>query len=482
MTTSTAPATTRPIGRPLMDPPAPDLSAQELPSVTVTRLRETFATGRTRSLAWRERQLQQLLTMLETEEAAIAKALGEDLDRFPGAAWSADIATTRIEVRDALKNFRKWARRERHLLPFSTWPSRGFIEREPLGTVLVIGAWNFPFYLTLGPLVGALAAGNAVVVKPSELAPASSRTIKDLVEKYLDTDAVAVVEGGVEVTQALLAQGFDHCLFTGSPQTGKKIMEAASATLTPVTLELGGKSPAIVTADADLDVAARRIVWSKLANSGQTCITTDYVIVDRAVQKPFLEKLLATVTAFTEERPDGQPVINRRQYDRLLALIQADHGGQVIAGGTVDDERCLIDFTVILDPSPDSAVLAEEIFGPILPIVTVESLDGAIAHVGRGPKPLAAYLFSGNRNDHARVVRDVSAGGIVINHALLHCLSPQLPFGGVGNSGMGSYHGKWGFDTFSHLKSVVRTWTRPDIPLLYPPHTEAKARIIRKVL
>ncbi|MFI5627032.1 aldehyde dehydrogenase family protein [Nocardioides sp. NPDC051685] len=482
MTISTAPSTMRPSGHVLQDPPAPELDDQEPVTTTVARLRSAFATGRTRDFAWRERQLRAMLAMLENEEAAIAAALGEDLDRFPGAAWSADIATTRIEVRDALKNFRKWARRERHLLPLSTWPSRGFIEREPLGTVLVIGAWNFPFYLTLGPLVGALAAGNAVVVKPSELAPASSRTIKDLVAKYLDTDAVAVVEGGVEVTQELLAQGFDHCLFTGSPQTGKKIMEAAAATLTPVTLELGGKSPAIVTASANLDVAARRIIWSKLANSGQTCITTDYVIVERSVQKEFLEKLLATVEAFTEERPDGQPVINRRQFGRLTGLLSADHGGRIIAGGGADDQRCLIDFTVVLDPAHESPLMSEEIFGPILPVITVDSLDDAIASVKRGPKPLAAYLFSNSRSDHERVVRDVSAGGVVINHALLHCMSPQLPFGGVGNSGMGSYHGKWGFDTFSHLKSVVRAWARPDIPLLYPPHTEAKARIVRKVL
>ncbi|KRC54181.1 aldehyde dehydrogenase [Nocardioides sp. Root79] len=458
------------------------MSAQEPPAKTVARLRDTFATGRTRGFAWRERQLKRFLEMLEAEEAAIAKALAEDLDRFPGAAWSADVATTRIEVRDSLKNFRKWARRERHLLPFATWPSRGFIEREPLGTVLVIGAWNFPFYLTLGPLAGALAAGNTVVVKPSELAPASSRTIKELLEKYLDPDAVAVVEGGVEVTQELLAQGFDHCLFTGSPQTGKKIMEAAAATLTPVTLELGGKSPAIVTANADLDVAARRIVWSKLTNSGQTCITTDYVIVERAVQKPFLDKLLATVKSFTEDRPDGQPIINRRQYERLVGLLRDDHGGTVVTGGGTDEERCLIDQTVILDPSAESAVMSDEIFGPILPVITVDSLNAAIAYVKRGPKPLAAYLFSASRHDHEQVVEQLSAGGIVINHALLHCLSPQLPFGGVGNSGMGSYHGKWGFDTFSHLKPVVRTWTRPDVPLLYPPHTEAKARIIRKVL
>jgi aldehyde dehydrogenase (NAD+) len=462
--------------------PEPDLTDQEPPETTVARLRSTFASGRTRGLDWRERQLRGLLNLLEREEDVIAGSLAADLDRFPGAAWSADIATTRIEVRDALRNFRKWARRERHLLPLATWPSRGFIEREPLGTVLVIGAWNFPYYLTLGPLVGAIAAGNTVVVKPSELAPASSRVIKVLLEKYLDRDAIAVVEGGVEITQTLLAQGFDHCLFTGSPQTGKKIMAAAAATLTPVTLELGGKSPAIVTARADLDVAARRIVWSKLTNSGQTCITTDYVIVERAVRDRFLAKLTDTIKAFTEDRPDGQPVINRRHFDRLVGLIEDNHGGTVLVGGGHDRDRCLMDQTVIVDPSPGSALMRDEIFGPILPVITVESLDEGIDYIRRGPKPLAAYLFSADRGEHRRAVAGISAGGLVINHALLHCLSPQLPFGGIGNSGMGAYHGKWGFDTFSHLKSVVRTWTRPDIPLLYPPHTEAKSKIIRRVL
>jgi aldehyde dehydrogenase (NAD+) len=479
---TTPPPTSRPAGVRHEENPPVDTSGQERPEDTVARLRKTFSTGRTRDLDWRENQLRALSRLLANEEGTIAEALAKDLDRMPGSAWSADIATTSIEVNDAIKNLRKWAKRQRTILSSFTWPSRGFIEPEPLGTVLIIGAWNFPFYLTLGPLVGALAAGNTVIIKPSELASASSRVIADLIGRYLENDAVAVVQGGVEETQALIATGMDHILFTGSPQTGKKIMASAAETLTPVTLELGGKSPAIVTRSADLDVAARRIVWSKLANSGQTCITTDYVIVEDAVKDELALKIVDTVARFIVERPNGQPVIGRRHYERLWGMLQEDHGGTVLAGGRSDEERCLIDFTVVLDPSLEATIMQEEIFGPLLPIVSVGSLNEAIALVASRPKPLAAYLFSSDRSEHEAAVESISSGGLVINHALLHCMTPQLPFGGVGNSGMGVYHGKYGFDTFSHLKPVVRAWTTPDVDLLYPPHTERKGKILRKVL
>jgi aldehyde dehydrogenase (NAD+) len=460
----------------------------ETPAVTpttdvadlVARMRSSYRTGRTRSIRWRQEQLDALVRMLSEQEKAICDALADDLGRSAGESWLTDIAGTVMEARYARKRLAKWARDERVTLPLSTLPARGTIRREPLGTVLIIGAWNYPFYLTLGPLVGAIAAGNTVVIKPSELAPKSSSVLAELVARYLDPAAVTVVEGDAATTQALLAEGFDHCLFTGSAQTGKRIMEAAAQTLTPVTLELGGKSPIIVTADANVEVAARRIAWAKLTNSGQTCITTDYVLVELPVRDKLLDALAATIREFRkDEQETGQPIVNQGHHTRLVGLLEG-HGGTIVCGGRTDADGITIEPTVIADPDPDSPLMQEEIFGPLLPVITVASVEEAIDFVGRRPKPLAAYVFTSNAGTRRKIVDSISAGGMVINHIGLHCLSPQLPFGGVGMSGMGSYHGRWGFETFSHRKAVVRKWARPDPSLLYPPLTAAKLKVLRR--
>jgi aldehyde dehydrogenase (NAD+) len=467
-------------GRPLSV--AETSTTDHLVASTVDRMRRTFREGRTRDISWRLRQLDGLLTMLAAEEKAIAEALADDLGRSAGESWLTDIAGIAMEARHTKKHLRKWMRDEHVRLPMSTLPSRGWVRREPLGTVLIIGAWNYPFYLTLGPLVGALAGGNTVVIKPSELAPASAALLARLVPKYLDPEAVSVVEGDASRTQALLAQGFDHCLFTGSAQTGKKIMAAAAETLTPVTLELGGKSPIIVAADANIDVAARRIAWAKLTNSGQTCITTDYVLVELPVRDALLAALTKTMAEFRRgESEFGQPIVNQGHHTRLVGLLQ-DHGGSIVCGGRTDEDGITIEPTVIADPDPSSDVMQEEIFGPILPVITVASIDEAINFITARPKPLAAYLFTSSAATRTKVVDRVSAGGMVINHVGLHCLSPELPFGGVGQSGMGSYHGRWGFETFSHRKAVVRKWALPDPSLLYPPLTPRKLKILRRVL
>ncbi|MGX9789061.1 aldehyde dehydrogenase family protein [Mycobacterium sp. MMS18-G62] len=452
----------------------------DIPDV-VRRLRETFATGRTKSVDWRKGQLQALEKLMLDNEAAIADALNTDLGRTPFEAWLADIASTAGEAKDAAKNVRKWMRRKYRLLEMSQLPGRGWVEYEPYGTVLVIGAWNFPFVLTLGPAVGAIAAGNTVVLKPSEVCPASSALMAELVPRYLDNDAIAVVEGDGSVSQELIAQGFDHICFTGGTEIGRKVYEGAAPHLTPVTLELGGKSPVIVSADADLDVAAKRIAWTKLINSGQICIAPDYVLADAKIRDELVDKIKEAVTTFESQNPDGKRIVNERHFDRLTASLAATKGDVVIGGGS-DASKMSIQPTVVVDPDPAEPLMTDEIFGPILPVMTVQSIDDAIGFVNSRPKPLAAYLFTKTKSIRERVIKEVSAGGMVINHLLFQFSTNKLPFGGVGPSGMGAYHGKFGFEQFSHRKSVMTKPTRPDLgAFIYPPYTEKAWKLARRL-
>jgi aldehyde dehydrogenase (NAD+) len=448
---------------------------------TVRRLRETFKTGRTRSVEWRKQQLQALEKMMVENEGALMEALEKDLGRSPFEAWLADIASTAGEAKDAAKNVKKWMRRRYRLLEMSQLPGRGWVEYEPYGTVLVIGAWNFPFVLTLGPAVGAIAAGNTVVLKPSEVCPSSSAMMAELVPKYLDPDAIAVIEGDGAVSQELIAQGFDHICFTGGTEIGRKVYEGAAPHLTPVTLELGGKSPVIVAADADIDVAAKRIAWTKLINSGQICIAPDYVIADAKIRDELVDKIKAAVTTFESQNPGGKRIVNERHFDRLTASLAATKGDVVIGGGS-DPSKISIQPTVVVDPDPAEPLMTDEIFGPILPIMTVQSLDDAIGFVNSRPKPLAAYLFTKTKSIRERVIKEVPAGGMVINHLLFQFSTNKLPFGGVGPSGMGAYHGKFGFEQFSHRKTVMTKPTRPDVgAFIYPPYTEKAFKLARRL-
>ncbi|WP_285030208.1 aldehyde dehydrogenase family protein [Mycolicibacterium sp. lyk4-40-TYG-92] len=455
-----------------------DRAAADIPAV-VAGLRKTYATGRTRDLQWRKRQLLALAQAMEENETAIAKALEADLGRKPFEAWLADSVGTIAEAKDAAKNLHKWAKRRYRLLERSQLPGRGWVEYEPYGTVLIIGAWNFPFYLTLGPLVGAIAAGNTVVLKPSEFAPASSRLMVELVEKYLDTSAVAVVEGDGLVSQELIAQGLDRIMFTGGTEIGKKIMAAAAEHLTPVTLELGGKSPVIVAADADIDVAAKRIAFAKVVNSGQICVAPDYVVAEKPIRDELVTKIRDAVVAFTADDADGLPIVSERQFNRLSSYLGT--GGDVVTGGGTNPARLTMQPTVVVDPPLDAPVMTEEIFGPILPVITVDSLDDAIAFVNARPKPLAAYLFTKAKAVRERFIREVPAGGMLVNHLIFQVSTARLPFGGVGPSGMGAYHGRYGFLEFSHAKSVMTKPTRPDLgKLIYPPYTDKAWKIARK--
>ena len=459
---------------------APTSTTTDIPEV-VAKLRRTFATGRTRDVAWRKRQLLALEKLMVDNEPAIAAALEQDLGRKPFEAWLADIASTAGEAADAAKNVGKWTKRKHRLLEFSQLPGRGWIEYEPYGTVLIIGAWNFPFALTLGPAVGALAAGNAVVLKPSEVAPASSALMAELVPRYLDPDAVAVVEGDGAVSQELIAQGFDRLCFTGGTEIGRKVYEAAAAHLTPVTLELGGKSPVIVAADADIDVAAKRIAWTKMINSGQICIAPDYVLADAAIRDELVTKIGAAVATFEAGNSGGKRIVNERHFDRLTSALSATKGTIAVGGGSNAVAR-EIQPTVVVDPSADEPLMTDEIFGPILPIVTVQSLDAAIDFINARPKPLAAYLFTKSKGVRERVIKEVSAGGMLVNHLLFQFSTTKLPFGGVGPSGMGAYHGRFGFEEFSHRKSVLTKTTRPDLSaIIYPPYTEKAWKLARKL-
>jgi len=444
-------------------------------------VRRVFNSGRTRPLSWRSEQLRAIERMCDEREPEIAEAIGKDLGRPAFEAWLGDVGSTKAEAAFARKHLKKWVKPKRQGLPLAQLPGRAWVQYDPLGVVLVIGPWNYPFYLCMAPLVAAVAAGNAAVIKPSELAPATSAVIARLVPEYLDSDAIRVVEGDASTTQDLLAQGFDHALFTGGTEIGRKIMAAAAPTLTPVTLELGGKSPVVVLADADLDVTARRIAWTKLLNSGQTCIAPDYVLADRTIAAPLAEKIVATIAKFRAgEQDPSLRIVNERQFDRLVSLISAT-SGKVVTGGGSDRSTLRIEPTVVVDPAADDPVMSEEIFGPILPILTVDSPDAAVQFINSRPKPLALYVFTSDQQRARALIDRMPSGGAVINHVALHCLVPQLPFGGVGASGMGAYHGKWGFEALSHRRAVLAKSTKPDPSLMYPPYTDRAMKLIRRV-
>jgi aldehyde dehydrogenase (NAD+) len=479
-----------PVDAPLRPEPGSRMTTTEPPATTapaeantlagtIDRLRATCDEGRTRGHRWRHDQLKGLDALLREGEDDLVDALVADLRRSSFEAVMFDIAPTRSEVTHALGRLRRWMRPRKVRAPLQVRPGRTWYQYEPLGVSLVISPWNYPVHLALAPLVGAFAAGNCAVVKPSELTPACSAALADLLPRYLDPDAVAVVEGAAAETLALIDQRPDHVFFTGSPGVGSAVMSAAAPHLIPVTLELGGKSPAIVAASANLDVTARRIAFGKLVNSGQTCVAPDYVLVDRRVRDEFAERIVETVARFSEGRT--APIVNQRHAARLAELV-ATAGGEVLLGGEVDTAAAEAQPTVVLDPEPGSRLLTEEIFGPVLPVVTVDSLGEAIAHVRRGTRPLATYLFTEERTDTDRVLADITTGGTVVNHVMMHLSVADLPFGGVGTSGMGHYHGHWGFEEFSHPKAVVRTSTTLDPQFIYPPRSPWAEKLMRRML
>jgi aldehyde dehydrogenase (NAD+) len=387
------------------------------------------------------------------------------------------------EIDYTLKRLRGWMRPERVGTRLVTKPSRGRIVREPLGVVFVIAPWNYPVHLALAPVVGAIAAGNCVVIKPSEVTAHTSAALAKLIPEYLDTECVTVIEGGVPETQALLGEAWDHVFYTGNGTVGRVVMEAAAKHLTPVTLELGGKSPTIVDETADLEVAGRRVAWGKFLNAGQTCIAPDYVLAMKSVADRFVEHVRRAIFDFygpdPQVSPDYARVVDDRHFQRLANLLSS---GTITIGGEHDEATRYFAPTVLRDVAPDSPVMQDEIFGPILPVLTVDSIDEAIAFVNERDKPLALYVFTKSNSTADRVLDQTSSGGACVNATMYHVAVPTLPFGGVGKSGMGAYHGRSTFETFSHAKSVLRKGVRPDPALAYPPYTNTKDRLIRKFL
>ncbi len=442
--------------------------------------RSAFDEGRTRPLRWRVDTLAKVRAALVDREADLLEALRLDLGKPTFEAWTADIGFGISEIDHAVAHLRTWSRARRVRTPVAFQPGTSKLVPEPLGVVTVIAPWNYPVQLAIQPMVAAVAAGNAVVVKPSELAPASAAVIADIIHGLGDT-ALQVVQGGVAETGELLAQRVDHIFYTGNGRVARVVMQAAAEHLTPVTLELGGKSPAIVTSGANLDVAAHRIAWGKFLNAGQTCIAPDYVLVEDSVHDALVDKIKAAITEFYGDDPrqsaDYARIVNAAHFHRLEKLLDS---GTVAAGGVADaDERYLAP-TVLTDVDADSAAMADEIFGPVLPVLRVASLQEAIAFVNERDKPLALYVFSERDAETGAVVDATSSGGVCVNGTIFHVSNPDLPFGGVGPSGMGSYHGKFGFDTFSHLKPVHERSTKLDPPMMYPPFTAKKENLLRK--
>jgi aldehyde dehydrogenase (NAD+) len=434
--------------------------------------RQFFATGATKPIEFRVAQLKALRQAVQDHEAAITAAVKADLHKSVFEAYAAELGVVK-DIDHALQRLRTWVKPKSVGVGLMQAPAWARIQPEPLGVVLIIGPWNYPIQLMLSPLVGAIAAGNCVVMKPSELAPESSQIIAKIMGQAFDPQYIAVVEGGVEASQAVLAQKFDHIFFTGGTAIGKIVMTAAAQHLTPVTLELGGKSPCIVDREIDVDTTARRIAWGKYMNAGQTCIAPDYLLVQRQIKPTLLQAIEAAIHQFYGDDPihsdDYGRIISDKHYQRLTSLLPS---GRILVGGQTQASDRYIAPTVMDQVSPDAPVMQDEIFGPILPVLEYDELEEAIAFVSARPKPLALYVFSKNKAVQQRVLQSTSSGGVCVNDTVLQVGVPDLPFGGVGDSGMGSYHGKTSFDTFSHFKSILYKPFWLDFKLRYAPYAD----------
>ncbi|XP_045680356.1 aldehyde dehydrogenase, dimeric NADP-preferring [Phyllostomus hastatus] len=448
-------------------------------SEVVQQARAAFNSGRTRPLQFRIQQLEALRRMIKEREKDIAGALAADLHRNEWNAYYDEVVYVLEEIEYVIQNLPEWVMDEPTEKTANTQHDECYIHSEPLGVVLIIGTWNYPFDLTIQPMVGAIAAGNSVVLKPSEVSENTANLLATIIPQYLDKDLFPVINGGIPETTEVLKQRFDHILYTGSPGVGKIVMTAAAKHLTPVTLELGGKSPCYVDKDCDLDLACRRIAWGKYMNSGQTCVAPDYILCDPSIQNQVVEKLKKAVKEFygedAKKSPDYGRIINSRHFQRVMGLLE---GQKVACGGTGDAATRYIAPTILTDVDPESPVMQEEIFGPIMPIVCVRSLEEAIQFINQREKPLALYVFSQNDRVIKKMIAETSSGGVTANDVILHISVHSLPFGGVGNSGMGAYHGKHSFVTFSHRRScLVRSLGKEDaFRGRYPPSLSKMTR------
>jgi aldehyde dehydrogenase (NAD+) len=437
----------------------------------IEKQRRYFNTGATLPLAFRAERLERLKKSLHAFEPQLLAALQEDLGKVPFEGYETELGILYEEINFTLKHFKAWASPERVPTPLVHFPAKSRIYTEPLGVVLILSPWNYPLQLTIAPLIAAISAGDCAVVKPSRYSPATSAVIEQMLNQFFDQEYISVFQGGSQVNTELLQLKYDHIFFTGSPHVGRIVMEAAAKNLTPVTLELGGKSPCIVDETADIALAARRIAWGKLINAGQTCVAPDYALVQDSVKDEFIKAYIASIKAFygedTLHNEEYCKIINDKHFNRLSGLLSS---GTVAFGGKTDEAARRIEPTVLTDVSPDSPVMQEEIFGPILPVLPYHSFTEAEDFVKSGQKPLALYLFTANPQHELRVLNEVPFGGGCVNDTIVHLGNPNMHFGGVGESGMGSYHGRTGFYTFSHRKSVLKKSNLIDIPLRYAPY------------
>ncbi len=441
-----------------------------------------FFQGETRQFAFRKTQLKKLRDAIRQSENEISKALFDDLNKSPFEAYSTEIGFVLEEIGYHLRHLNKWVNPRRVYNPITNFPARASLIYEPKGTVLIIAPWNYPMQLLIAPLVGAISAGNTVILKPSELAVNTAKVMEEVINSCFDKKYIHVVNGGIETSKHLLSLDFDHIFFTGSTYVGRIVAQEAAKKLIPVTLELGGKSPCIVDKDIDVKLAARRIMWGKLINAGQTCIAPDYLLVHESVKDKLLPELVSAIKSFYGENPEESPdyprIINEPNVERLAILTEKV---EIYWGGKYDVSSRYFQPTILNNVSFEMPVMQQEIFGPILPVLTYKDLDEVIKRREGMQKPLALYFFSNNKKNQKKVLENIQAGGVSINDTLMHIVNPKLPFGGIGHSGMGAYHGKFSFKTFSHAKSVVKKGTWLDMPIRYAPFKN-KLSIIKKLM
>lgn len=460
----------------------------EAASRLVEELRGGFTAGKTRTYEWRMSQLKGIMKIVEDHEQEIVEALRSDLSKPELEAVIYEVSMVNSACSVAIKKLKQWMMAEKVKTSITTFPSSAEIVPEPLGVVLVIAPWNYPFLLSIEPVIGAIAAGNAVVLKPSEVAPASSSLLAKLFRACLDNSLIRVVQGAVPETTALLEQKWDKICYTGNGRIGRVVMAAAAKHLTPVLLELGGKCPLVVDSGINLHVASRRIVAGKWGcNSGQTCVAPDYILTTKDYAPKLVDALKHTLEEFYGknqlESKDLSRIVNSNHFSRLIKLLDEDQvSGKIVHGGERDKSNLRISPTILLDVPRDSMIMNEEIFGPLLPILTVEKVEDSFDIINSGTKPLAAYLFTNNKELKEQFVMTVSAGGMLVNDTVIHLGVDTLPFGGVQESGMGSYHGKFSFDAFTHKKAVLYRGFAGDAPVRYPPYTKGKIRLVKALI
>jgi len=445
--------------------------------------KEFFRKGETRSECFRKEQLQKLYHLISENTAGICEAMQKDLGKSFFESYMTDIGTTLHEIRLLKNNLSKWSRPKKVRTGIVQWPGRSFIYPEPYGTCLIIAPWNYPFQLLFLPLAGAVAAGNTTILKPSEISTHTEQYLCRIISENFPEEYIACIKGGVETSQKLLEEPFDHIFFTGSTKVGKIIMEKAAKNLTPVTLELGGKSPVIIDKTANLKLAAKRICWGKFLNAGQTCIAPDYVFVPESVKDAFINEAIKAIEGFygknADKSADYSRIINDANFERLKTYITA--GDTIVYGGISDAESRYISPT-LLESTPDSAAMKDEIFGPVLPVLSYKEEKEMVSYIQSREKPLAMYIFSENNSFQNKMLKEIQAGNGAINDTIMQFTNPNLPFGGVNHSGIGDYHGKYSFRNFSHYKSIYKGSSLIDIPLRYPPFKDLTKKIIRRLL